>query len=351
MGLITGCVGMNVNTLKPMPRGVVVDEETGKPISGAYVLVRYIGDSGVVLSPDPGSLPSDECYGSLVVKTDEAGRFDFSSQGRKKPVSLKLPRNQRMEITAYKPGYTMETTEGRITRRYEVVGIGSTRLEMTPQEKSKFETRNGYLSDLTYDSTCDGGYGIDNWKMERAVLEEVEQSAKSLGEWSYTRSLCKLINMRNEYQNLGHTVLDCSVYAKKIKKFEDENAERFNEYVEKLKQLVKNITWDDSTRLELMEYKPISTKQTTIAFYMSNLSKKSLDTKDFRKLMERVCQVGLPLETSFICFTGKNDPSIWHERTSERCYAQYRPILRNILIQKGDYAGTENRLEEGWCKK
>ncbi|MCU7830046.1 MAG: hypothetical protein KZQ85_13355 [Candidatus Thiodiazotropha sp. (ex Myrtea sp. 'scaly one' KF741663)] len=356
VGLITGCVGMNANTLKPMPRGEVVDEETGKPISGAYVLVQYIGDSGAIMIADPGALPSDECYGSLVAKTDEAGRFDFSSQGRKKPVSMKFPKNQRMEITAYKPGYTMEDSEGYqsyldrelIMVRFEPVSIGKVRLEMTPQEKSRFEERHEYLLDVIRDRSCDG-YSADNWEMEYAMLEEAKQSAGTLDEWGYTYALCNRINQYNEDENLGHTVLDCSVYNENITRIKREHFERTITDIE-------NIDWSGLPKLELIEFKFVGDLERHTAAYSLSPPLHEINATIAMKLLKRLCTAGSKkIEKGSICILNEKGGGQWNEERWEACDIQYGRLWPSdesrLLLRIDGVMKQVLSLSPGWCDR
>ena len=76
--------------------GTVIDQTTGKPIGGAFVIAYWNGNTGWVVQP------STSCYYVEATTTNEKGRFDVSMfTGNLNPLRKDRTRN----IHIYVPGY------------------------------------------------------------------------------------------------------------------------------------------------------------------------------------------------------------------------------------------------------
>ena len=76
--------------------GTVIDQTTGKPIAGAFVIAYWNGNTGWVVQP------STSCYYVEATTTNEKGRFDVSMfTGNLNPLRKDRTRN----IHIYVPGY------------------------------------------------------------------------------------------------------------------------------------------------------------------------------------------------------------------------------------------------------
>ncbi len=80
--------------------GTVIDQTTGKPIAGAFVIAYWIGNTGFIVQPH------SSCYHVEATTTDEKGRFNVSMfTGNLNPVRRDRTRNVHIYVPGYESTY------------------------------------------------------------------------------------------------------------------------------------------------------------------------------------------------------------------------------------------------------
>ena len=148
--------------------GMVLEDETDKPIAGAIVVVRWRGDL-------PGFADSSTvCYHVESTLTDEAGRYRIAKWKKKPDPERDWERrivNKVFGVSAYKVGYGF--TNKRFREKQEIVYMGS--FEGTAEERLKYLLR---ISGATR-CTSAGESAINRLPFQKAIYEEANAIART----------------------------------------------------------------------------------------------------------------------------------------------------------------------------
>ena len=143
--------------------GMVLEDETDKPIAGAIVVVQWRGDL-------PGFADSKTmCYHVESTLTDAAGRYRIAKWKKKPDPERDWERrivNKEFIVSAYKEGYGL--TKQAIREKHEVVYMGS--FEGTAEE------RLGYLLRMLSATSCPsaGRSSKKLYSMYKAMYDEAK---------------------------------------------------------------------------------------------------------------------------------------------------------------------------------
>lgn len=214
---LVGCDGAPSTLFGKRIDGVVLDADTGQPVSGAYVTYRWEGEAmGGALS---GHNSPVICYHAAAAVTDAQGRFHIDPW-EKKPTYKTM--NEEPYAEVYARGYAPTQAIFAEGPRREPRDHGNDVIRVK-KSSATGDARLNELNDASRHSCAHGG-GSQRalYPMLKSILEEARQIAPSA---SQKRDLEVLRERAAAAQIAPDPVKDGAESAKQMKQFIRENLE------------------------------------------------------------------------------------------------------------------------------
>jgi hypothetical protein len=342
---MAGCVGV-------LPKGTVLDSDSGDPVIDAHVIIQFLGD-GIYAWPDPGATARDRCYGTLITKTNSKGEFDFSPLQSSMPTTEDYKRNNKIMLHVYKSGYSMSKRYDfvekigkmpriMITPKYTKVDESNAIVRIDPISPEELEDRYFFTSTIL-NNLCES-YSSSHWELESSILKEMEKLAITERDWRETKNLCERINANNLEYELNREEHDCAQY-------QDEVIKERRIYKDKLKEVVSGIDWGDGLKLEYLDLFDLES-DTNSTIFLTRTPISEIDAKSIFAALKKVCESEFPrnIGEGHVCIILNKVPDDYKENRSELCDVRYLGRIERLRIYVGKEAGTFVDANPGWCR-
>lgn len=335
-----------------MPQGRVLDNRSKKPVANAYVIARYVGD-GAYAWPDPGATARNRCYGSLVTLTNNQGEFSFNSQKDKEPQTTEYHRNQKIEATVYKSGYTMgrqlpkdsqQAGEVPLTfARYDLLKGRSDIITVEKTSAEEMAVRYYYFADIL-NNLC-GDFTSEHWRMARDMLSEISSWAKTIRDWEQAIKICEVLNENNNKHGLNKEMLDCKGYDLEIEKIRDVEYKR-------IRSVVDDIDWGEGPSLELLDLIWFSDRKRAWVFNIVPPIK-SLAAEEYVDLLSRLCRAEIDASENEIWFVNGGGKAAWTAKKWDACPVVYKMRMggrAKLYFRSGKEQKILKEMNPSWCE-
>jgi hypothetical protein len=187
--------------------GRVIDEDTGKGVSDAFVYVKRIADEVRSLFPDGGG--AGQCVGDKVVLTDEHGVFEVDKVDI---VENQMYLNNRYVLFVYKRGYEYRRTiniNGKIYIDSQSEAFTGNEknivLKVTTHGSSSSCGRFCYLSGL--DATLCSNYNDSMLSFIEQLFQEASEYGVQKEYWLRYMDMCQYRAHSMQMHGVDYTVL------------------------------------------------------------------------------------------------------------------------------------------------